>query len=171
MLFMAPMLTLRLLAAIFTATFTLASEKAAVSPEHTVVRGRVIADIRSVAFGAGLGPQWMSFIFAVQTSSGKVIPVRIAYAFYKTGHLPPDSFWDYAKLYDLNVQRDPRCDTTVQAISFDKNVDEPGNTLPPTLVLHSAKNAPARPLRPDTALPCYVLWYGQYKQVGSIAQR
>jgi hypothetical protein len=171
MLVMGPKLTVTLLVAILTTTFTLASEKATVAPEREVLRGRVMADVASLVFGAGLGPKWVSFIFAVETSSGKIIPVRIAYAFYKAGQLPPDSFWDYSKSYELNVKREPTCDTTVQAISFDNNVDEYGNKLPATFVLQAAKNAPANSLKPDTALPCYVLWYGRYKQVGTTAPR
>jgi hypothetical protein len=171
MLVMAPKLTVTLLAAILTTTFTLASEKATVSPEREVLRGRVMAEVASLATGAGLGPKWVSFIFAVESSSGKVIPVRIAYAFYKAGQLPPDSFWDYSKSYELNVERDPTCDTTVQAISFDNNVDEYGDKLPATLVLQPAKNAPPNSLKLDSPLPCYVLWHGRYKQVGTTAPR
>jgi hypothetical protein len=164
MLEMAKKSTLMLLAAMFTAAFTLA-DKAVPTPEHEVLRGHVMADIASLAFGAGLGPKWVSFIFAVETSNGKVIPVRIAYAFYKKEQLPPESFWDYSTTYDLDVKRDPKCDTTVKAVSYEKNVDEHGNQLPATYILRSAKNAPADSLKPETPLPCYVLWYGQYRQV------
>ena len=168
---MATKSTLALLVAMFVATFTVAVEKAA-SPnhDHEILRGRVVADVASLAFGAGIGPKWESFIFAVETSSGKIIPVRIAYAFYKNEQLPPESFWDYSILYDLNVKRDPKCDTTAKAISYDKSVDEHGNQLP-TFVLRSAKNAPANTLKPETPLPCYVLWYGQYKRVDNGAGR
>jgi len=169
---MAKKPTLMLLAAIFTAAFALAVDKANVPmPEHEVLRGHVMADVASHAFGAGLGPRWVSFIFAVETSSGKVIPVRIAYAFYKNEQLPPESFWNYSTLYDLDVNRDPKCDTTVKAISYEKNVDEHGNQLPATYILRSAKNAPSDSLKPETLLPCYVLRYGQYRQVDPAPSR
>jgi hypothetical protein len=172
MLDMATKSTLVLLAAVFTAAFTFAVEKATVpSPMDEVLRGRVMADVASLAFGAGLGPKWQSFIFAVEASSVKVIPVRIAYAYYKKQELPPESFWDYSRLYHLSVKRDPSCDTTVRQISFDKNVDGRGNDLPATFVLRSAKNALANTLKPETFLPCYVLWYGQYKRVDTAAAR
>jgi hypothetical protein len=172
MLDMATKSTLVLLAAVFTTAFTVAVEKATVpAPRVEVLRGRVMADVASLAFGAGLGPKWTSFIFAVETSTGKVIPVRIAYAFYEPRELPPDSFWDYSKVYDLDVKRNPRCDTTVQAISSEENVDDHGNKLPATFILHSATNAPPFSLKPDTVLPCYVLWYGQYKRVDTAAAR
>jgi hypothetical protein len=157
--------TLMLLAAALVAAFAGASEKAAVpTPKHEVLRGRVIADVASTAFGAGVGPKWVSFLFAVETLKGGVYPVRVAYAFYKTEQIPPDSFWDYSALYDLTVRRDQGCDTTVQAISYDKNVDVDGNELPPTLVLRYAKNYASPSLKPETVLPCYVLSYGQYKR-------
>src|SRR5690349_21198794 len=102
MLDMATKSTLVLLAAVFTAAFTVAVEKAAVpTPKHEVLRGRVMADVASLAFGVGLGPKWESFIFAVETSS---------------------------------------------------------------------KNAPPFSLKPDAVLPCYMLWYGQYRQVGPAAR-
>jgi hypothetical protein len=91
--------------------------------------------------------------------------VRIAYAFYKNDQLPPESFWDYSKLYDLDVKRDQKCDTTVEAISSEKNVDEHGNELPAAYVLRSVKNAPANALQRNAYLPCYVLSFGQYRQV------
>jgi hypothetical protein len=164
--------TVMLLAAVLMAAFTVATEKATVpTPKHEVLRGRVIADVASTAFGAGLGPNWLSFVFAVETSKGGVYPVRIAYAFYKTEQIPPDSFWDYSALYDLTVHRDPECDTTVRAISYEKNVDEHANELPSTFVLQYAKNYPSPPLKPATALPCYMLWYGQYKRVDTFAAR
>jgi hypothetical protein len=131
----------------------------------------VVADVADLAFGAGLGPKWVSFIFAAETSSGQVIPSRIAYAFYKTEQLPPESFWDYSKLYDLTVKREPKCDTTLKDISYVRNIDEHGNELTPTFVLRFTKNAPSASLKSDTVLPCYVLWYGQYKQVDFTAPR
>src|SRR5437016_5705238 len=72
-------------------------------------------------------------------------------------------------LYELKVHRDAKCDTTVQAVSYEKAADEHGNELPPILVLQPVNNAPSNLLKPETALPCYVLWYGQYKQIGSSA--
>jgi len=157
---------------ICTAAITAAGQRANVpTAEHEILRGRVMAEVDSLAFGAGLGPKWMSFIFATETSSEQVIPRRIAFAFYKTAQLPPESFWDYSKLYDLTVKREPSCDTTVKAVSYERNIDEHGNELPPTFVLRLVKNAPSDSLKAETVLPCYVLWYGQYKQVDSAASR
>lgn len=169
---MATKVALVLVAALFAAAFVIAGEKARVrTAKHEILRGRVMADVASLAFGAGLGSKWASFIFAVETPSRKVIPVRIAYAFYKNEEMPPESFWDYSQLYALSVKRDPKCDTTVQRISFEKNVDEHGNQLPATFILRSAKNAPPQALKPDTVLPCYVLWHGEYERVETTAAR
>lgn len=151
---------------------TLVGQRTSVpTARHELLRGRVIADVASLAFGAGLGPKWVSFIFATETSNGEVIPVRVAYAFYKTEQLPPESFWDYSKLYDLTVRREPKCDTTVKAISYERNMDEQGNELPPKFILQFTKNIPSASLKSETALPCYVLWYGQYKHVDSAGSR
>jgi hypothetical protein len=157
---------LLLLAAVTTAVFSFAGEKTtAPSPEHEVLRGRVLADVASLAFGTGLAPKWTSFIFAAETSSGKAVPVRIAYVFYESEQLPPESFWDYSRLYDLSVKRDRTCDTTVREISFEKNVDAEGNELPASLVLRPTKGAPPGTLKPEAVLPCYILWYDHYKPV------
>lgn len=151
---------------------TLVGQKASVpTARHEVLRGRVMADVAFPAFGAGLGPKWESFIFGTETSSGEVIPVRVEYAFYETEQLPPETFWDYSKLYELTVRREPKCDTTVKAISYVGNVDEQGNELPPTFVLQFTKNIPSASLKPETALPCYVLWHGEYKHVESAGSR
>jgi hypothetical protein len=158
MVHMATKGTLMLLVAVLMATPTLAVDKGKVpKPEHEVLRGRVLADVASLAYGAGLGPKWVSFVFAVETPTRRIIPVRIAYGFYKNEQLPPESFWDYSTLYDLDVKRDQKCDTTVEAISYEKNVDEHGSELPATYVLRLIKNAPVNALERETPSPCYVL--------------
>jgi len=158
-----------LLFAAFISTCTLSGQKDGSTKNYALLRGRILADVHSVGFGAGIGPKWTSFVFAAEGANGTVAPVRIAYAFYRTAQLPPDSFWNYSLLYELKVHRDPKCDTTVQAVSYEKATDEHGNELPPILVLQPVNNAPSNLLKPETALPCYVLWYGQYKQIGSSA--
>jgi hypothetical protein len=137
------------------------------SAKKEVLRGHVIADVASLGFGSGLGPLRTSFIFGVEQSDGRMVPVRISYAFYKNEQLPPDSFWDYQILYELRAKRDTHCDTTVERISYEQNVDAEGKKLPPSFILHFAKNAASSSLRPDIVLPCYVLWYSDYKQLDS----
>jgi hypothetical protein len=159
---------LSLLVAVLLSVSTFALEKPTKSKEkHEILRGRVVADVVSTGFGAGLGPKWVTFVFMARGVGGRDAPVKIAYAFYKTDQLPPPSFWDYEVLYELEVERDQKCDTTVQAISYEKATDENGQTLPPRKVLQPAKSAPTDLLKPETPLPCYVLWYGQYKRIGS----
>lgn len=47
--------------------------------------GRVMADVSSFAFGAGLGPQHTTFVFAAEQNGGtRVEPVRVSYAFFKS---------------------------------------------------------------------------------------
>jgi hypothetical protein len=63
--------------------------------------GRVLAEVSTLTFGAGLGPKYTSFIFGVEEDgSTHVVPVRISYAFFKSDGPPPDSFFDYSKRYD-----------------------------------------------------------------------
>lgn len=165
---MATKKALPMLVALLIPFCTLAQEKPTPSTgKLEVLRGRIVAEVASTAFGAGIGPKWITYVFAAEGMDANVFPVRIAYAFYKTDQLPPNSFSDYTTLYELDVRRDPQCDTTVQTISYEKAVNEKGQQLPPVKVLQPSKNAPSGLLKPETTLPCYVLWHGQYKRIDS----
>jgi len=80
------------------------------SAKKTTLVGHVLADVESLVFGAGVGPKYTAFIFGVQKSGGVVTPVKIEYAFFKDQGPPPDSFFDFSKLYQLQVIRIPECD-------------------------------------------------------------
>jgi hypothetical protein len=126
--------------------------------------GRVLADVSSFAFGAGLGPQHTTFVFAVEQDGGtRVEPVKVSYAFFKSEGPPPDSFFDYSKRYELQVVRDTKCDESVDSLSHVKNVDQSGKPLPPTDALRFLEGAPKDALKSDAILPCYVLRPGKYK--------
>lgn len=126
--------------------------------------GRVLADVSSFAFGAGLGPQHTTFVFAVEQDGGtRVETVKVSYAFFKSEGPPPDSFFDYSKRYELQVVRDTKCDESVDSLSHVKNVDQSGKPLPPTDALRFLEGAPKDALKSDAILPCYVLRPGKYK--------
>lgn len=130
------------------------------------VQGHVIAYVSSAAFGAGVGPQYVRFVFGIESPDKKeeVKPVKILYAFFKSDGPPPDNFFDHLKLYELQAVRDPKCDESVSSLSYEKNVDsETGKELPPTYVIHFLDGAPKDILKPDAVLPCYLLRPGRYK--------
>lgn len=132
----------------------------------TPIIGRVLADVGSIAFGAGLGPQYITFIFGVEEDGGaRVAPVKISYAFFKSEGLPPESFFDYSKRYQLRAIRDPKCDESLKSLSYAENVDESGKPMQPTYILRVLDGAPKDVLKPDLVLPCYVLRPGKYKVV------
>ena len=137
----------------------------AAKPNHEVLRGRVVAQVAPLIYGSSLTHKWMSFFFAVEEPHGKARPIEVAYAFYQSDQLPPDSFWDYSKLYEMRLRREPGCDTTVESLAYEKNADTKGNKLPASMILKFAKGAPKNLLRPEAVLPCYVLWYGDYQQI------
>jgi hypothetical protein len=124
-----------------------------------------VAQVGSVGYGAGLSHKWMSFFFAVEQGDGSVKPIQIGYAFFHRDQLPPDSFWDYSKLYEITVTRKTGCDTKVESLAYVKNVDANGKELPQTSALTFAKGAPKDLLKLQDVLPCYTLWYGNYRQV------
>ena len=136
-----------------------------VPPEATErVQGRVIAYVSSAAFGAGVGPQYVRFVFGIESQDKELKPVKILYAFFKSDGPPRDSFFDHSKLYELQAVRDPKCDESVSSLSYEKNVDsETGKELPPTNVMHFLDGAPKDILKPDVVLPCYLLRPGRYK--------
>jgi hypothetical protein len=126
--------------------------------------GRVLADIGSLAFGVGLGPEHITFIFAVEEDKGaRIVPVKISYAFFKDEGPPPDSFFDYSKRYELQAVRQSKCDETGESLAYVRNVDGSGKPLPPTYALRFLEGAPRIELKPNAVLPCYVLRPGKYK--------
>jgi hypothetical protein len=129
----------------------------------TPVIGRVLADVGSVAFGAGIGPKYTTFIFGVEQGGGVVVPVKVSYAFFKDQGPPPDSFFDHSRLYELQAVRQPKCDESVSTLAQIKNVDESGKPLPPTDAFRWLDGAPKDVLKPDLVLPCYILRAGKYK--------
>jgi hypothetical protein len=104
------------------------------------------------------------FVFEVERGrGGPVTPVKVAYTFFKSEGLLPDSFFDYSKHYDLQAVRDSRCDESVKSLSHVKNVAESGKPLPSSYVLRFLDGAPRDVLKPDAMLACYVLRPGKYK--------
>ena len=136
--------------------------------KSTSIEGHVLAYVDTLVFGAGVGPQYAKFIFGVETKGTKtreVTPVLIAYAFHKKDGPPTDSSYDYSKRYELRVVREPMCDESVSALSYEKNEDETGKQLPPTCVLRFLEGAPKDLLKPDSVLPCYVLTPRNYQEL------
>jgi hypothetical protein len=134
--------------------------------------GRVLADVSTLTFGAGLGPRYTSFIFGVEEGgSARVVPVKVSYAFFKSDGPPPDSFFDYSKRYELQTLRDTKCDETLNSLSYVKNLDQSGKPLQPTYVLRFLEGAPKDLLKSDTILPCYTLRPGKYKVLSQDAER
>ena len=126
--------------------------------------GRVLADVSTLTFGAGLGPKYTSFIFGVEEGgSAHVVPVKVSYAFFKSDGPPPDNFFDYSKRYELQAVRESKCDEVVESLAYVKNVDDSGKPLPPTYALRFLQGAPKIELKPDAVLPCYILRPGKYK--------
>ena len=120
--------------------------------------------VSSFAFGAGLGPQHTTFVFAAEQDGGtRAEPVKVSYAFFKSEGPPPDRFFDYSKRYELQVVRDTECDESVDNLSHVKNVDQSGKPLPPIDALRFLEGAPKDALKSDAILRCYILRPGKYK--------
>jgi hypothetical protein len=147
-----------------------AAQKPAEGPHATkpiLIIGQVLADVSSLTFGVGLGPQHTTFIFAIEQDGGmRVKPVKVSYVFFKSEGPPPDSFFDYSKRYELQVIRDTRCDERVDSLSYVKNADQSGNSMSPSYVLRFLEGAPKDVLEPDAILSCYILRPGKYKILG-----
>lgn len=128
--------------------------------------GRVLAYIDSLVLGAGLGPQYETFIFGVESKNERgeqiIVPVEIVHAFFKSDGRLPRTFFDHSKLYELRVERDSQCDESVSDLSYAKNEDETGKQLPPTYIMRFLDGAPKDALKPDAVLPCYILRSGNY---------
>jgi hypothetical protein len=128
------------------------------------IRGRVLAKIDLVSHGAGLGPHWSKFIFALDESDEHKRPIEIAFAYFGRTGLS-DNFFDYSKVYELKAKREVSCDESVGSLSIIKNVTESGRELPPTNALHLLEGAPNDFLRPEMILPCYIVIQGNVRTV------
>lgn len=137
--------------------------------------GRVLANIASVTFGAGVGPQYQTFIFGVESRDGQrnsvVKPVEIIYTFFKDEGPLADSFFDHSKLYEMEVARDSQCDQLLGKLSYQRNTDVTGKELPSTTVLQVLYGTPYHLLKSDLVLPCYVMHGLRYKVVSQDADR
>jgi hypothetical protein len=147
-----------------------------VSTEKRVpIVGRVLANVATLGFGAGLGPQYQTFIFGMESKNAQgdqvVKPVEIVYAFFKDEGPLRDSFFDHSKRYELNVVRDSRCDQPLSKLSYEKNTDTSGKELPPTNVLQILYGTPRDVLKSDAILPCYILHGLRYKVISQDADR
>lgn len=125
-------------------------------PTPIPIRGRVLAEIDTFSHGAGVGPKYTSFIFGWEQKDGRLLPVRIAFAYFGR-HGLPDSFFDYKNQYEMEARRDTSCDETVRTLSIVRNVTTSGEELPPTNVLHPLDGAPSGLLRPEMTLSCFVV--------------
>jgi hypothetical protein len=143
--------------------------------KKTLLVGRVLGYINSLVVGAGIGPQYETFIFGVESKNAQgeqiVVPVEILYAFSKDEGLLRDSFFDHSKLYELNVVRDARCDQTLSKLSYETNAHITGEALPPTNILRILYGSPRYLFKPNSVLPCYVLHGRQYKIISQDADR
>jgi hypothetical protein len=152
-----------------------AQNRYAPKQEEVSLKGRVLADVASLTFGAGVGPQYQKFIFGVESKNlqGQTVitPVEILYAFFKDQGPLRDEFFDHSKVYELNVVRDSQCDQTLSNLSYVRNSDETGKELPATRILQVLYGAPHDALKPDAILPCYVLHGREYKVLHQDAER
>ena len=149
---------------VISALTTLGQQKPATGGRDTL-RVRPLAEVSTLLHGSSLSHKWASFYLAIEEPDGSVKPIQIAYAFYHSNQLPPESFWDYSKIYEVKVQRDSGCDVQVESMAYVRNVTEGGKELPRSFVLRYAKGAPEGLLKMDAAPPCYVLWYRDYHQL------
>lgn len=138
------------------------------SEKSVVLTGRILGSVDYVTGfpRGGLGDQFEVFIFGVDRAGGNgsgATPVKIMFKFYKSESPLPASFFDYSLRYELQLARESSCDETVQSLSYEKNVDQTGKTLPPTKVLRLLDGVPKDALRLDTMLACYVLRPGKYR--------
>jgi hypothetical protein len=138
----------------------------------TLLRGRVLADIASLTFGAGVGPQYQTFVFGIEPEhSDKVVPVKVVYAFFKNQGPLRDDFFDHSRVYELNVSRDSSCDERLDKLSYQPSEGPNGEQLAPMKVLQLVYGAPTDLLSGDRVLPCYILHGPKFKVVSQDGDR
>jgi len=130
----------------------------------TPLVGRVLAMSLLPYLGAGVGPQYEVFVFAVEADQGaSITPIMVYYLFFQSDGMLSDSFFDYSKRYELEAIRDTRCDQSAKGLLYVENKDQSGKPLPPVSLLRFLDGAPKDVLKPDTVLACYTLRPGKYR--------
>jgi len=116
------------------------------------------------------GLQYDLFIFGVSSEpkpGSQIVPVKVSYEFYRYEPYLPEEFFDFSRLCELHVIRDPTCDESVKSLSYEANETDSGKQLPPTYILRILDGVPSDVIKPDLVLPCYVLRPGHYREVSS----
>ena len=138
-------------------------------PKHETItiKGRTLASVdrRTGYLRGGFGDSYQVFVFGLEPSNhgDPIAPTKVMYRFFKSEPALPDSFLDASKRYELQVVREPKCDETVQSLSYEENSDENGRPLPSSYILRPLDGAPKDVLKPDVVLACYVMSPGKYK--------
>src|SRR5215469_12031912 len=115
-----------------------AQRKPATNVRETL-RVRPLAQVTAAPNDFRIDRREALFFLAVEEPGGNVRPIQIAYTYYKSHQLPPESFWDYSKLYEVKVQRDTHCDFKVEDVAYFRMRHESGADLGRILVLRFAK--------------------------------
>jgi len=154
---------------------SLTAQGDSVHGKNTHLVGRVLAGISSLTMGAGVGPQYQTFIFGVESTNGQgertVTPVEVLYAFFKDQGPLRDSFYDHSKVYELTVERESRCDQSISKLAYELNTDPTRKSLPPTDLLYIPYGAPRSLLETDAVLSCYVLRGPAYRVISEDPDR
>lgn len=106
------------------------------------------------------GQHYDDFVFQVDSKRGSTKQnslIKVRYEFYRDEPGLADSFFDHSRRYGLRLTREPACDEMLESISYEQNVSENGEALPPTYVLQILKGAPKDLLKTETKLQCFIL--------------
>ena len=146
-----------------------ATESVAPLTGHIIARVEYLTGYLTNLLG---GEKYDVFIFGTGSQGKKpspLVPVKIVYQFWPEEPKLPETFFNFARLYELkSAVRDTKCDESVKSLSYQRNVTESGQELPPTLILKILDGAPTGALKPNLVLPCYYLRPGGYKLLGQV---
>ena len=145
--------------------------------KKVLARGQVLAQVNYMTgyLKGSFGDRYQVFVFGLQPTSQKdaVSLIKVMYKFFYTTDKPlPDSFFDAAQRYQLQLVRWPDCDETMQNLSYEKNVDAAtGKPLASTYILQPLNGVSKEIFQQDLLLPCYGLEPGKYKVLNGGATR
>jgi hypothetical protein len=148
--------------------FTATSVSFATStPKTERLTGHVLGYVPNLLQSNGDGGELLPFIFIPDSSTKEeqqISPVAVGYRFFSGQAALPDTFFDYAKRFQIDVTRNSACDTTAGDFFYlkifsDKKLKKPSGRI---YRFQLSTDAPKLDFADSLALLCYEMTPGNY---------
>jgi hypothetical protein len=137
------------------------------TPKTERLTGHVLGYVPNILQVNGDGGELLPFIFIPDFSAKEeqhISPVAVDYRFFSREPALPDTFFDYAKHFQIEATRNSACDTTVGDFFYmklfrDNKLKNPSGRI---YRFQLSTSAPKLDFADSLALPCYEMTPGNY---------